>query len=207
MQQGFLLGDTGAPTTSCLSRAWQLLSADAGWLRPDSSLGLVCAQNTYEQVTGSAGAWVRLLQRAASKGRNQLSAVANFTRACPGPDDGALTTAAMMTRGSTQSVCALDGGTLEAIGKTAFGYRTTWFLSRAGPENGGLEVTRGHGDALDGAPLRDAGIWAFDPLINAVIFEPLAIPEPGKTLTSAIDPRAGGEAPCSWPDDGQWRAS
>ncbi|MBL8920972.1 MAG: hypothetical protein JNJ54_19065 [Myxococcaceae bacterium] len=185
-QQQFLLGDTGAPTTSCLARAWQLLSAGAGWLRADSTFGLVCAQNTHEQLVGSPGAWVRLLQRAAARGRNQLtiSAVANFTRACPGPDDAALAAAATMTLGSTQSVCALDGGSLEAIGRTAFGYRTTFFLSRAGPADGGVEV------AIDGVPLpsrdalRDAGIWAFDPLLNAVVFEPLSVPEPGKTLTA-----------------------
>lgn len=176
-QQGFLLGDTGASTSSCLSRSWQLLSADAGWLRPDAMLGLICVQNTEEQLTGAPAPWVRLLQRAAGRARNELtiSALANFTPACPAPDDSVLATAAAMTRGTTQSVCALDGGSLEALGKA--GYRTTWFLTRPGPEDGGVEV------AIDGMPLPGAGVWRFDAALDAVIFEPLFAPEPGKTLT------------------------
>lgn len=178
-QQGFLLGDTGASTSSCLSRSWQLLSGGVGWLRPDALLGLICVQNTEEQLAGAPASWVRLLQRAAGRARNELtiSALANFTPACPAPDDGVLATAAAMTRGTTQSVCALDGGSLEPLGRSALGYRTTWFLTRPGPEDGGVEV------AIDGIPLPSAGVWRFEPALDAVIFEPLYIPEPGKTFT------------------------
>lgn len=178
-QQGFLLGDTGASTTSCLSRSWQLLSGGVGWLRPDAMLGLVCVQNTEEQLAGAPAPWVRLLQRAAGRAQNELtiSALANFTPACPAPDDSVLATAAAMTRGTTQSVCALDGGSLEPLGRSALGYRTTWFLTRPGPEDGGVDI------AIDGIPLPSAGVWRFEPALDAVIFEPLYVPEPGKTFT------------------------
>jgi hypothetical protein len=42
--------------------------------------------------------------------------------------------------------------------------------------------------AIDGQMLppldgRGARVWRYDSAINAVIFEPLYVPEPGKTLT------------------------
>ena len=67
------------------------------------------------------------------------------------------------------------------MGKNAFGYRTNFFLT-AEPQGGSVTV------AIDGVPLdatdpRGAPVWHYDATTNSVDFEPLFVPEPGRTLT------------------------
>jgi hypothetical protein len=195
-EEKFALGESGAPTTSCLRRAIEHFSADAGWLRAGASLGLICVQNTHELLQGDTSAWLTLLRAATGKTRNELSvsALANFTRACPGPEDGTLLEATFATFGSRHSICTVDAGVavnlVEELGRSAGGYRPSFFLSRPGPVDGGFEVQV---DAMT-VPMSDpsdAGVWSYDAARNALVFEPLSVPEPGKTLTVRYRPACG----------------
>lgn len=187
LSEKFVLGQSGAPTTSCLSRAVEHFSADAGWLRPNANLELLCVQNTLEQLPGDTSAWLALLRAATGKTRTQLtvSSIANFTRACPGPDDGPLSSAARATFGSTETICTPDGG-LALAGLVPASVRQALFLSRPGPEDGGVDLR------FDAVPVsstfRDAGVWTFDAERNAVVFAPLQAPDSSKTVTVRYRP-------------------
>jgi hypothetical protein len=76
---------------------------------------------------------------------------------------------------------------LERIGKNAFGYRTNFFLTSR-PD---LSAPMGIQVAIDGVPIPAVDpdpnlasrIWTYDGTNNSIDFEPLYVPEPGKTLT------------------------
>jgi hypothetical protein len=169
------LGELGSSTGSCITRAVDELSRDAGWLRPGASFGLVCVQNTVEQLPGSPSAWLRTLRTAAGTPEIfSVSAVANFVPGCAAPDDLVLRTLAHDSLGASVSICAPDAGATGDLGKSALGFRDTFFLSRA--PAGGVTVQ------VDGVTV-PASAWTYDPARNAVVVSPFAVPEPGKTLT------------------------
>ncbi len=183
--QKLSLGETGAGTQSCLSRAVEVLSADAGWLRPNAGLGIICVQNTREQAPGDSVAWARLLGTVAGKAPGQLvvSAIGRFTPGCVGPDDVALRSAVTSTFGALESICAPDGG----LAPPAFGYRSSFELSRRGPSDGGFDV-QVDGMAVPYLDSQNLPIWSFDAARNAFELKPLYVPEPGKTLTVRYRP-------------------
>lgn len=178
-------GETGVGTQSCLSRAIEVLSADAGWLRPNAGLGVVCVQNSVEQAPGDSVAWARLLGTVAGKAPGQLvvSAIGRFTPGCAAPDDVALRSAVTSTFGSMQSICASDGG----LAPPAFGFRSSFELSRPGPSDGGFDV-QVDGMAVPYLDSQNLPIWSFDAARNAFELKPLYVPEPGKTLTVRYRP-------------------
>ncbi|HCF57810.1 MAG TPA: hypothetical protein DFS52_07425, partial [Myxococcales bacterium] len=90
------------------------------------------------------------------------------------------------TAGVYDDICTPDWSrTLEKLGQTAFGYRTRFFLSNVPdmtiePDPIVVEV--------DGQPYPAIGPygdtrWTYNSSANAIDFEPLAVPEPGSTLT------------------------
>jgi hypothetical protein len=183
----FLLGEAGSPTSSCLVRVAEHLAQDAGWLRADAKLSVWCIQNSYEQLSGTAASQVALLGQRAPSGEVVVSALANFTPACPAPDDPVLSAAVMMTGGVSSSIC-VDGG----IGEPPIGssYRRVFRLSLPVATDGGPAVS------IDGMPLpptdgRDAGVWSYDPARNAIVFMPLYVPEPGKDVSVRYRPVCG----------------
>lgn len=178
-------GEAGVGTQSCLARAVEVLSADAGWLRPNAGLGVICVQNSLEQVPGDSVAWTRVLGTVAGKAPGQLvvSAIGRFTPGCGAPDDVALRAAVTSTFGSTQSICAPDGG----LAPSAFGYRSSFELSRPGPSDGGFDV-QVDGMAVPYLDSQNLPIWSFDAARNAFELKPLYALEPGKTLTVRYRP-------------------
>lgn len=178
-------GEAGVGTQSCLSRAVEVLSVDAGWLRPNAGLGVVCVQNALEQAPGDSVAWTRVLGAVAGKapGRLVVSAIGRFKPGCAGSDDVALRAAVTGTFGSTQSICSPDGG----LAPSAFGYRSSFELSRPGPSDGGFDV-QVDGMAVPYLDSQNLPIWSFDAARNAFELKPLYVPEPGKTLTVRYRP-------------------
>lgn len=183
--QKLSLGEMGAGTQSCLARATEVLSADAGWLRPNAGLGIICVQNSLEQLAGDAPAWTRVLGAVAGKAPGQLvvSAIGRFTPGCTAPDDAALRAAVGSTFGATQSICAPDGG----LAPPAFGFRTSFSLSSPGPADGGFDV-QVDGVAVPYLDNQNLPIWSFDVARNAFELKSLYVPEPGKTLTVRYRP-------------------
>jgi hypothetical protein len=89
------------------------------------------------------------------------------------------------TGGVYDDICTPDWSkTLEGVGQLAFGYRTRFFLSNM-PD---LTVTPEPIVVLDdGQPFPATGSagetrWSYDSVVNAIDFEPPAVPKPGSTL-------------------------
>ena len=76
-----------------------------------------------------------------------------------------------------------DHAALQAIGKTAFGYRDRFNLSSP-PD---LTAAPPFEVKLDGVVLPEMNgtgtVWAYDVTSNSMRFEPLYVPEPGQTHT------------------------
>ena len=89
------------------------------------------------------------------------------------------------TAGVKEEICTPDWSkALEQIGKNAFGYRTNFFLTSTPDLTAGKSiVVKIDGLQLDPVDVRGAQVWTYDSTNNSVNFEPLFVPEPGKTLT------------------------
>jgi hypothetical protein len=92
--------------------------------------------------------------------------------------------------GVKEEICNTNwSASLQNLGKTAFGYRTNFFLNAVPDLTGGkmITVTIDKGDGEGPQPLPQTGmngtIWTYDAASNAVIFQPLYVPEPGDVLT------------------------
>lgn len=86
---------------------------------------------------------------------------------------------ASQTNGVLSEICTSNWSQkLQDLGKTAFGFRTVFYLTSAPDLSGGkmLEVK------IDGTAV-PASDYSFDAAINAVKFNPLKTPGSGKTLT------------------------
>jgi hypothetical protein len=104
------------------------------------------------------------------------------------PNDGRHDFMVAQTNGVKEEICTPNWAVaLERIGKNAFGYRTNFFLTSRPDLSapGGIQV------AIDGVPIPSVDpdpnlmsrIWDYDATNNSINFEPLYVPEPGKTLT------------------------
>lgn len=177
------LGSAGTPTQSCLERAVQELSTNAGWLIPRGSFALVCVQNTLEQAPTTATASLQTLGTLVGNPTHfTVDGVANFVPGCPAPDDVRLRALVDATQGEALSICPSDAG-IAALPRGLLGqYENTFILSRPVDATAAIEVR------VDGAlvPAVDAvtgnSIWVFDVARNAVIFAPVMAPQPGASV-------------------------
>jgi hypothetical protein len=77
---------------------------------------------------------------------------------------------------------------LQNLGKTAFGYRTHFYLTATPDLTGGkvISVTLDKGSGpipLNSTDPLGSTVWSYDPVSNSLGFESLYVPEPGTTLT------------------------
>jgi hypothetical protein len=102
------------------------------------------------------------------------------------PDNGRHAYMVSQTNGVQEEICTPDWSTaLARIGRRAFGYRTSFPLTSRPDLTTEIIV------AIDGVPLPQTDpdpnlnslIWEYDPVNNAIVFQPLYVPEAGKTLT------------------------
>jgi hypothetical protein len=97
------------------------------------------------------------------------------------------------TGGVYDEICTPDWSkTLEKLGQLTFGYRTRFFLSNT-PD---MTYTEPIDVQVDGqsypaqGPFGDTR-WTYNSTANAIDFEPLAVPEPGSTLTISYHVECG----------------
>jgi hypothetical protein len=192
------VGTNGSATETCVAPAVRALTApkitdpakNAGFLRPDAVLAVVCVSDESEQANQPMSFYINQLLNIKGVQRGNLfsyNVIGAFTALGPGcfADDqgGRHAQLVAATNGLREEICTPNWATaLENIGKGAFGFRTTFFLNGVPAMGNQVEV------AIDGQMLppldgRGARVWRYDSAINAVIFEPLYVPEPGKTLT------------------------
>ncbi len=88
-----------------------------------------------------------------------------------------------MTGGLNVDICTSDwGSSLQQLGNIAFGARTSFPLTAQPADPTKITVT------LNGQPLPPTGPnnapeWHYDPTQNALVFDPLAAPQPGDQIT------------------------
>ncbi len=167
------------------------VTENAGFLRSDASLAIVCISDELEQSPGPVAYWFDQLRNI--KGLRQanlfsLSAIAGFVDPAPfgcnyAPDDGRYAQMVQLTNGVRENICTPDWATtLQQLGKTAFGFRTDFFLNATPDLTGGKGITV-RIDGRDVAPSNgSATVWTYDPVANAVRFTPAAAPRPGQLL-------------------------
>lgn len=214
---------------SCLEGAVKALgpplinAGNAGFLRPDAVLAIVCVTDAEEQGPQALPVYVNTLRNikgAQRQGMFTYNVIGPFLTTAPAgcdydPDYDPSRHLAMVaaTGGVKEEICTPDwAAALQNIGKSAFGFRTNFFLT-ARPDlassrqievgidtvtcgttatDGGVTgdcpvgqvcSTQSSTCVLPATDTRGARVWEYDATTNSVNFEPLYVPEPGKTLT------------------------
>jgi hypothetical protein len=191
-------GTSGSGSESCVEPAVKALTApkitdvnaNAGLLRPDAVLAVVCVTDESEQANLPISLYVNQLLNIKGSQRSNLftyNVIGPFTAlggTCSADDQGGRHAELVrQTNGIREEICTPNWATaLENIGKGAFGFRTTFFLN--GTPSAGNQVSV----EIDGMPqpardARGAVVWNYDSALNAVVFNPNYVPEPGQTLS------------------------
>ena len=83
------------------------------------------------------------------------------------------------TSGVSDEICSANwAATLQNLGRTAFGFRTQFYLNNVPDLSMGQVIDV----AINGTPVAGAD-WSYDAASNSIIFTPTATPGPGQTLT------------------------
>ena len=187
-------GYEGIAEPATLALTAPLITSDnAGFLRADAVLAVVGVTDAADQSPAAAPIYENQLRNIKGAQRPNQFSYSIIGPFAPIPPPGCSYDEAspdvskhqyLVTRfnGVREEICSANWATaLETIGKNAFGYRTNFFLT-AEPQGGTVTV------AIDGVTLaptdpRGAPVWHYDATSNAVDFEPLFVPEPGRTLS------------------------
>ena len=190
---------------SCMEPATRALTAplitdpaaNAGFLRQEAVLAVVCMTDARDQSPQAPVFYLNQLiniKGAQRAGSFTYNVIGPFLPSAPAgcsyddPNDGKHDFMVSQTNGVKEEICTPNWAVaLERIGKNAFGYRTNFFLTSR-PD---LSAPTGIQVAIDGVPIPAVDpdpnlmsrIWQYDATNNSINFEPLYVPEPGKTLT------------------------
>lgn len=195
------VGINGAATEESASVAVAALTAplitsdNVGLIRTDASLAVVVVSDARDQSPQSVSFYANQLlnikgaQRASQFSYNVIvPTLPSAPSGCSYDDstagnDPKHSQMAAALGGIKEEICNPDWAkALEQVGKNAFGYRTNFFLI-ANPDTTKAIVVKIDGVVLANVDSRGATVWTYDPVGNSVNFEPLYVPEPGKTLT------------------------
>ena len=191
-------------TESCMEPATRALTApyitdparNAGFLRPDAVLAVVCVTDAQDQAPQPPAFYLnQLINIRGAQRLNEFTynVIGPFLPSAPmgcsydgAPDNGRHAYMVSQTNGVQEEICTPDWSTaLARIGRRAFGYRTSFPLTSRPDLTSEIIV------AIDGIPLPPTDpdpnlnslIWEYDPVNNTIVFQPLYVPEAGKTLT------------------------
>jgi hypothetical protein len=190
---------------SCMEPATRALTApyitdptrNAGFLRNEAVLAVVCVTDARDQAPQAPAFYLNQLvniKGAQRSGAFTYNVIGPFLPSAPSgciyddANDGRHEFMVSQTNGVKEEICTPNWAVaLERIGKSAFGYRTNFFLTSR-PD---LAAPTGIQVAIDGVPIPAVDpdpnlmsrIWEYDATNNSINFEPLYVPEPGKTLT------------------------
>jgi hypothetical protein len=90
---------------------------------------------------------------------------------------------ANQTNGLAIEVCSNNWATnLQQLGQTAFGYRTQFFLSES-PNSADAITVQINGLNFPATTSQGVVQWTYDAAANSIDFSPLAVPQPGSTLS------------------------
>jgi hypothetical protein len=194
---------TAEPAVKALT-APIVTNQNAGFLRIDAVLAVVGISDAGDQSPLPISIYENQLrnikgaQRAAMFTYNRIGPFSMTPPAGCAYDDFTDTTKdeylVQQFNGVKDQICTPNWAlTLENLGTTAFGYRTSFFLNATPDLTGGKVITvtidKGNGPiALAPTdPLSGSTVWTYDSFANAIDFAPLFVPEPGWTLTVTYD--------------------
>jgi hypothetical protein len=197
------VGTSGSGTEQAFAPALAALTAplitseNAGFLRNDAALAVVVVTDASDQSPQAPTYYYNSFMNVKGIKRANLftyNVIGPFTAdpvgSCDYDDDTAGSDPrhgdmARRTNGVTQEICTPDWAkSLEQLGKTAFGFRTNFFLNGTPDLTGGKKIVV----QIDGVDLpsrdeRNAMVWEYDAAANSVNFQPLFVPEAGRTLS------------------------
>ena len=186
------VGIEGSGTEMCFEPSLKALTAplinseNAGFLRDEASLAVVCVMDEEEQSPLSATYYLNAFLNIKGHNRRNMfsfNAIAGFSAACPF-DDGTLANMVTQTEGVMEDICnPAWADALEELGKKAFGFRTKFFLTSAPDLSKGPVQVAIDGQPLTATDIRGAQVWTYDSVDNSVNFEPMYVPQPGQTMT------------------------
>ncbi|MBE2252586.1 MAG: choice-of-anchor D domain-containing protein [Myxococcus sp.] len=200
------VGTDGSGTEQALATAVmaltppKIVTENAGFLRTDANLAIVIVSDAGDQSNQPLSYYENRLINV--KGFNRLSmftlsAIGPFLSSAPtgctydgGGDAQRYLTMVTRTGGVREEICTNNWATaLQGLGRTAFGFRTMFFLATSPDLTGGRMLTvqinnmpvAGGGACMNGQPA--SGAWCYDAAANAVRFTPMTTPAAGQTLT------------------------
>jgi hypothetical protein len=160
-----------------------------GFLRYDANLAIVVISDAQDQSPNTYAYYLNRFRNIKGYQRPTM-----FTFNDIGPylttppswcqydqDSNAQTYAQMVmdTNGIKAEICTMDWAmNLQTLGKTAFGYRTTFYLSADPDLTGGKVITV----QINGMNVPAAN-WTYDPATLSINFDAMHTPGPGQTLT------------------------
>jgi hypothetical protein len=194
---------TGGSASECMAQpalealtAPLITSVNAGFLRNDAQLAVVAVTDAVDQSPQPVTFYYNALMNVKGVKRANMftyNVIGPFNPAGGGTnciydstvDDGRHAYMVGQTNGVKEEICTADWAkSLEQLGKTAFGFRTNFFLNGTPKLTGtNVIVVKIDGVPLDMVDARGSTIWTYDPVANSVNFEPMFVPEPGQTLT------------------------
>ncbi|MGA9520260.1 MAG: choice-of-anchor D domain-containing protein, partial [Myxococcaceae bacterium] len=166
------------------------VSENAGFIRPDANLAVVLVTDARDQSGKPSTYYVNSFLNIKGFNRANMftfNAIAGFNPfpapTCAydsGPDDGTLAAVVQQTHGILEEICTPDWATsLQGLGKSAFGFRTTFHLTSVPDTAQPITVT------VNGVNLPQTTVgatqWSYDPVSNAIVFAPASAPGPGET--------------------------
>lgn len=166
-----------------------LTSAEnVGFLRPDANLAIVVVSDAGDQSPQAVSYYQNRLLNV--KGFNRLSMftfnnIGPYAGTPPGAcsydgssDPSRYLAVVNATSGIHDEICTTNwAATLQGLGRTAFGFRTQFYLGNVPDTSASPIIVQ-----INGAPAA-AGSWTYDAAANAVTFTTTTTPGPGQTLT------------------------
>ncbi len=176
-----------APALAALT-APLIVAENVDFLRDDANLAIVAVTDEPEQSPQAPTFYYNaFLNIKGFKRANMFSwnAIYTLPPCAFATVDTRMDNMVTLTNGVKDSICTPDWAkALEQLGKTAFGYRTNFFLNSVPDLTGGKQIeVRVNGVLLPKTDPRGATVWTYDSVGNSVNFEPMFVPEPGQTLT------------------------
>jgi hypothetical protein len=162
---------------------------NAGFLRYDANLAIVVVSDAQDQSPNTYAYYLNRFRNIKGYQRPTMFTFNDIGPYLSSPpswcqydaDADAQTYAQMCadTSGIKAEICTMDWATsLQNLGKTAFGYRTTFYLTADPDLTGGKTIDV----KIDGSPA-PSGSWTYNATTLSIDFIPAQTPGPGKTLT------------------------
>ncbi|MBK7863296.1 MAG: choice-of-anchor D domain-containing protein [Archangiaceae bacterium] len=183
----------------CFGPVLEALSAplvtaeNAGFLRPDASLAIICITDDKDYSTGTVPFYYSALANVKGAARLSLlsvNAIAGFNdTSCLGgnPDDGRYSQMVTLTGGVKEEICTPNWAmTLQSIARAAFGTRGTFFLT-AVPDTSTVPLVVKIDGTVQPSMQGTATVWVYDSTTNAVVFDQLHQPAAGSLIEVGYD--------------------